>query len=272
MVPQPMSINQMLQAHRQISADYRAGRIDPVTYANALTGLKAVDADGRWWTCSPDGGFLWYDGTRWLPGQPPVPPAAPQYSSYPYQVAAPVQYPQGAAQPAGNVARQPAPMRGVGAPTTGVPAPTPGQPVQQAAYPAQAPNQARTAATGFSNLVKATPILAILPSILCGGLWFLYTFLGVFKSEGIGGVDCITPLIVGGLPVLFWALKKPLDKLLLPIKPLIQSFPKPLRLGVALAVPLLLGCGCSLLIPSGYLALNVSSFVSVMTAAVLLRF
>jgi hypothetical protein len=96
--------------------------------------------------------------------------------------------------------------------------------------------------------------------------------MGVFKSGSIWGIDFVTPLIVIGLPLLFWLFKKPIDKLLLPLKPTIQRVPKPLRLGIALAVPLLLSCGCSTLASSGYLALNVSTFVSVMTAAVLLRF
>jgi hypothetical protein len=122
------------------------------------------------------------------------------------------------------------------------------------------------------RLLAASPLLVVVPSILCGSLWFLYTFLGVFKSEGIGGIDCITPLIVGGLPVLFWVFKKPIDKLLLPLKPGIQTVPRPMRLGIALAVPFVLGCGCSTLSSSGYLALNVSAFVSVMTAVVLLSF
>jgi hypothetical protein len=121
-------------------------------------------------------------------------------------------------------------------------------------------------------LKKFSPILALIPSVVCGGAWFLYTFIGVFKSGSIWGIDCLTPLIVVGLPVLFLVLKKPLDKLLLPLKPSLQRVPKPLRMGIALAVPLLLSCGCSTLIPSGYLALNASSFVSVMTAGVLLRF
>jgi len=138
--------------------------------------------------------------------------------------------------------------------------------------PVQAPAQAPTARSGFSSLVEASPILAIVPSLLCGSVWFLYTFLGVFKGENIAGIDCITPLIVGGLPVLFWALKKPIDKLLMPFKPAIQSIPRPMRLGIALAVPILLGCGCSLLSTTGYSGLHVSSFVSVMTAAVLLRY
>jgi hypothetical protein len=153
---------------------------------------------------------------------------------------------------------QPAPM-----PPNRVPAASP--------RPIQASPKDRTAKSG-RPMRKFVPILAVIPSLVCGGLWFLYTFIGVFKSESIWGIDCITPLIVGGLPLLFWVLRKPIDKLLLPLKPIIQRVPKFLRLGIALAVPLLLGCGCSTLTSSGYLALNVSSFISVMTAGVLMRF
>lgn len=114
--------------------------------------------------------------------------------------------------------------------------------------------------------------MAIIPALLCGGLWFLYTFIGVFKGEGLRGIDFLTPLIVGGLPILFWILKKPLDQLLLPLKPFIQSVPKPVRLGICLAIPVFLGCGCSTVSPSGYFALSVSAFISVMTAGLLLRY
>jgi hypothetical protein len=152
------------------------------------------------------------------------------------------------------------------------PAPMPPDPVPVASpQPVQAPPKPPTAKSGHS-LKKFMPLLALIPSLVCGGAWFLYTFIGVFRSGSIWGVDFVTPLIVIGLPLLFWLFKKPIDKLLLPLKPTIQRVPKPLRLGIALAVPLLLGCGCSTLASSGYLALNVSTFVSVMTAGVLLRF
>jgi hypothetical protein len=151
------------------------------------------------------------------------------------------------------------------------PPPVPAYAPAASPIPIQAPPKPTTAKSSRS-MKKFTPILALIPSLVCGGLWFLYTFIGVFKSGSIWGIDCLTPLIVVGLPVLFLVLKKPLDKLLLPLKPSLQRVPKPLRMGIALAVPLLLSCGCSTLIPSGYLALNASSFVSVMTAGVLLRF
>ncbi len=116
------------------------------------------------------------------------------------------------------------------------------------------------------------PVIALAPSLVCGLGWFLYSAIGLFKSEGIAGVDCITPLIIVGLPLLILALKKPLDKLLLPVKPFITSFPKPLRLGVTIALPVLLSCGCSALTPSGYWALYVAAFVGVVTASLLLRY
>jgi hypothetical protein len=150
---------------------------------------------------------------------------------------------------------------------------TPNPPPVPAASPrpVQAPPKPRTAKSGRS-LRTFAPILAVILSLVCGGLWFMYTFIGVYRSKNIWGVDWITPLIVGGLPLLFLVFRKPIDKLLKPLKPIIQRVPKLLRLGIALAVPLLLSCGCSTLASSGYLALNVSTFVSVMIAAVLLRF
>jgi hypothetical protein len=125
---------------------------------------------------------------------------------------------------------------------------------------------------GLRGMLIATPILALVPSIACGTLWFLYTFIGVFKNEGLAGLDFGTPIIIIGLPLLFWILKKPLDQLLLPLKPFLLGIPRPARLGISLAVPLVLSCGCSLTYPSGYLAMNVASFISIITAAVIMRY
>ena len=130
----------------------------------------------------------------------------------------------------------------------------------------------QAAANKSSALLKASPILAVLPSVVCGGLWFLYTFLGLFKSEGMLGVDWFTPLIIGVFPVVLWIFKKQIDRLLLPLKPVVTSLAKPLRLGIVLGVPVLLGCVCSTAIPSGYLSLNVSSVISVVAAAILMRY
>jgi len=236
-------LNQFQQRYQQLRAMRDAGRLSPQQFMAELQKLRWQDGSRVWWTINPEGVFLRYDGRQWIPVQPA------QITPNPPQV------------PAQAPAAPPLPVQ------------VPAQPWPAASpLPVQAPPKPRTAKSGCSSLLAASPILAIVPSLLCGTLWFLYTLLGVFKSEGIGGIDCITPLIVGGLPVLFWVLRKPLDKLLLPLKPIIRAVPKPLRLGIALAVPIALGCGCSMLSPSGYWGLNLSSFISVMLAAVLLRF
>ena len=119
--------------------------------------------------------------------------------------------------------------------------------------------------------VIAMPILALVPSLACGGIWFLYTFLGVFKYEGLQGIDLITPIIIVGVPILLWFFKKPIDNLLTPLDPVIGSIPMPLRFGIIFGVPIMLSCMCSSIASSGYGALRFSSLVSILVAAVLTR-
>ncbi len=234
-------VTYFLQQYQHLSAMLAAGKIHPQQFMAEVQKLRWQDAHGIWWMIDPNGALLRYNGQRWLPVQAGPAAATPQpvMPSPPPSTAAPFPAVQ---------------------PQSAVPSPPPGAPMPQA--PGSSP----------STLRNLLPILPIVPSLLCGGLWFLYTFLGLFKYEGVGGVDFVTPMIVGGLPLLFWVLKKPLDQLLSPLKPAIQSVPRPVRLGVCLAIPIFLGFGCSLFSSSGYLALNVSAFISVMTAGLLLRY
>lgn len=248
-----ISLDKMLQTYRHLTAEFQAGRMTQAQYAAALKGLQGIDKAGRWWGVQPGGKFWMNDGTRWAPAVPPglAGPAA-------------LAGPAVRAVSAGPVKPQPA-----------APAVQPGAQgaAQSSAGPGiQVPRQAQAAANKASALLKATPILAVVPSVVCGGLWFLYTFLGLFKSEGIVGVDWLTPLIIGAIPVLLWIFKKQVDQFLLPLRPMVISLAKPLRLGIVLAVPVLLGCMCSSVIPAGYLSLNVSSMLSVVTATILMRY
>jgi len=92
--------------------------------------------------------------------------------------------------------------------------------------------------------ITTSPILAVLPGVVIGGLWFLYTILRTILG-GPGGVDFLTPAILIGLPLLLWLLRKPVDKILLPLQKFLGSFPYALRLVIALAVPMLFGCVCA---------------------------
>ena len=119
--------------------------------------------------------------------------------------------------------------------------------------------------------VNVMPILALAPSMACGSLWFLYTFLGVFKYEGLRGIDFLTPIIVVGTPVMLRFFKKPLDEKLAPLDPIIGNIPIPLRFGIIFGMPLMLSCICSTVTSSGYGALRFTSLVSIFVATILTR-
>ena len=218
MEQQPMTLNQMMQAYQQLTNDFNTRKIDKTTYSAALVRLRAIDEEKRWWSCTPEGGFVWYDGTHWLPGQPPM-----------------------VSPPKGN----------------------PSQPSIQVAPQTNSPSK------GWRKLTT-TPFLAILPGAVVGGLWFLFTLLRLILG-GTGGVDILTPVILSGVPLLLWLLRKPLDKLLLPLQKFHKSFPYAIRLGMALTVPMLLGCGCSTIITSGYTAMHFTALISTLFGYFLLR-
>ncbi len=231
MAQQPMTINQMLQAHRQLTADFQANRIDQASYTAALTCLKALDAEKRWWSCTPEGTFVWYDGSRWIPGHPPVSPAQPVVPARP---------------PVG-----------------------PAQPGRAAPAAAGGSHAAAPRLKGWRKLAS-TPILAILPGAVVGGIWFLYTLLQLILG-GMEGVDFLTPAILTIVPLLLWLLRKPLDSLLRPLQKFQASFPFALRLGIALAVPMLTGCGCSLISTTGFSAVHFTALISTLFGYLLLH-
>jgi hypothetical protein len=237
MATQRMTLDQMLETYRQVTAEYQAGRMAPEQYTAVLASLQGFDSAGHWWACQPGGTFLIYDGANWAPAWPPgiTPPA---------QAAPPVQ-----------------PRVQQAAATQ---APVAGQPIQ-------VPESLQSATNKYRGMVAASPILAVVPALACGGLWFLYTLLR-YNEEGSAGVDWITPVIVGGIPLLAWIFKKQIDAGLQPLRPKIVAIPQPLRFGIVLGIPLILGCVCSSTATYGYLGLNVSSFVSVVTATILMRY
>ena len=268
-----------LQRFEQLRGLRDSGRMHPQQFMAEVQKLRWQDASGAWWMVDANGLVLRYDGRRWQPvGPPPAVQAPPPgYGPPPPSASAPQMPPPGYGPPPPQVAagragrRVAAPNAGrrVAAPRAGAPARAPAPPA--APQIAAAPNPAAAKMQRFVPRALL-PILPLIPVLLCGGSWFLYTFIGVFKSEGIAGVDWMTPLIVVGLPALFWLLDKPLDKLFLPLKPVIQVLPKALRLGVCIAIPIVLGLALGALTEDGYWMLRFTSLVSVLAAAVLLRF
>jgi hypothetical protein len=223
MTQQPLTLNQMLQAYQQLTSDFQANRIDKVSYSAAISRLNALDAEKRWWACTPEGRFVWYDGSRWIPGEPVISAAQPPAKSAP------------TAFPGSQAVAPPTKLR-------------------QSIWKKLAP----------------TPILAMLPGVVVGSIWFLYTLLQIILGKP-EGVDILTPIILTGAPLLLWLLRKPLDKLMLPLQKFHASFPFALRMGVALVFPMLIGCGCSAISTYGYLALHLTALISTLFAYVMLH-
>jgi hypothetical protein len=219
MAQQPMTLNQMMQAYQRLTADYQANRIDKAGYSAALTRLRALDAEKRWWSCTPEGHFVWYDGTRWILGQP-------AFST--------------------------------------------GQPQEKVSPASATPGSKKSPRRKGWRRIASTPILAMLPGAVIGGVWSGYTLIKLILGEP-GGVDFLTPVILTGVPLLLWLLRKPLDKLLLPLQKFQSSFPFVIRLGVVLALPMLLGCGCSTFSTSGYSALHFTALISTLFGYFLLH-
>jgi hypothetical protein len=229
MEQQPMTLNQMMQAYQQLTNDFNTRKIGRASYSAALGQLMAIDEEKRWWSCTPEGGFVWYDGKRWVPGQP-----------------------SNLSAPDTNISK----------------ANTQQSPINSSTNRVQAAHS-NTSSKGWQKLA-ATPILAILPGAVIGGIWFLYTLIQLILGK-TGGVDILTPLILTGVPLVLWLLRKPLDKLLTPLQKFHKSFPYAIRLGIAFAVPLLTGCGCSAIFTSGYTAMHFTALMSTLFGYFLLR-
>jgi hypothetical protein len=110
----------------------------------------------------------------------------------------------------------------------------------------------------------------MLTSVLSIGtalLWYAYTSL----SPSSEGNDLTTPLLIAGTPLLMQVLQKPLDKLMNPLYKLLNLLPRPLLIGAAFAVPLVLGGILTKSYGSGYGALRRSIVISVVSGYILTR-
>ena len=136
------------------------------------------------------------------------------------------------------------------------------QPVRQIAQATQPQPQRKTRKPGCLS----SPIITMLLSVGAALVWFAYTSL----SPSSEGIDLLTPLVIAGTPLALRFLQKPLDKLLGPLYKLLNALPRPLLVGAALAVPVVLG-GIFTRSVGGYGGLRRSAFVSVIMGYILTR-
>lgn len=114
---------------------------------------------------------------------------------------------------------------------------------------------------------KTLGVLALGLPIVSAFAWFAYSSL----APGSEGWDCITPLIIGGLPFLLMIFQRPLDVLLRPFQGIRRMTPKLVLRGAALALPFVLGIICSQTAGTEYRGLRLTLVVSMLGAYLLLR-
>lgn len=143
-----------------------------------------------------------------------------------------------------------------------------GPPARVDSAPSQGPPSAppRQSSGGLRGCF-GSPIMTLLLSVGAALVWFAYTSLSP-RSESL---DLVTPLVIGGTPFLLRLLQKPLDRLLGPLYKLLNLLPRPLLVGAALAVPLVVGGILTNSEGSGYGGLQRSAFTSVVLSYVLTR-
>lgn len=114
---------------------------------------------------------------------------------------------------------------------------------------------------------KAMGVLALTLPLVSALVWFVYSSF----MPGSEGWDCLTPLIIGGLPLILLIFQKPLDNLLRPLQAIRTLTPKLVLRGAAFALPVVLGIICSQTAGTEYSGLRFSIIISMLGAYVLLR-
>ena len=121
-----------------------------------------------------------------------------------------------------------------------------------------------TAKPNTRNLARYTILLVPLISAF---IWFAYSSL----SPSSEGWDCLTPLIIAGVPAALLVFDKQLSALLQPIQPIRKIPPRIMLIGAAVALPFVLGLICSSTSSSGYGAIRASMLFSMLGAYALLH-
>ena len=113
---------------------------------------------------------------------------------------------------------------------------------------------------------KLLGILGLVVPLATAMVWLIYSLLARGEKR-----DLLTPLIIAGIPLLFVYFRRPIDRILLPLQPLLRIIPRLLRYSLALALPLVLAYVIAAQTYSGYGVSRLVSLISLVGGYVLIR-
>lgn len=195
-----MDFNEAQQRFARLTTQRRQGQITEDHYRAQVNELRVQDPSGTWWQPDPDsGGWIFWDGSAWVPGTPPK-HAAPAQKPRP-------QSPQSQPVPDGS-----------------------GTFMDMKTFREISRTQPLS-----QRPQKWFDLLSILGGIAVAVLWFIYGSIRA-SSEGF---DVITPILLIGIPVMLALYRSRIDDVLVSIQPFRQKFSRPLLIGFAIATPFL---------------------------------
>ena len=113
----------------------------------------------------------------------------------------------------------------------------------------------------------SSPLAVGLMSFGSAAFWLLYTSL----RSGQEGFDFITPLVIGGLPLILRYFQASADRYLRSIFSLTEKVPRTMRIGAAFGLPVVMGLLFSATSDAGYGGLRLSIILSIIGSYALTR-
>ena len=208
----PMDFTEAEQKRMQFFTRLRSGQITQAQYSEAMINLRVTDVRGTVWQPNPSGeGWIYWNGSAWLPGTPPHRPDTT----------------------ADSLDIPPATSKTYGQKTA---------PDTQSSKDFNEFKSSLMTVEEFRKVSRETPLakrpqkwwdlLSILGGVVAAILWILYS--GIRE-----GFDLFTPLLMIAIPVILVWFRPNIDQLLLPLQPLRRKISKVLLIGLGLAVPFL---------------------------------
>lgn len=197
-----MSFEQAMQRYQELCRQYHGQQINEAHFQDAVNQLRVQDSGQNWWQLSYQGQWLRWNGTDWVPDNPPQ--SGGQLRPETVRQAA------GYAQTAYGAAQS---MAG-------------GNPA------AVLTRLARLLRPFAGKSERWWSIISILGGGVGGTLWYWYSTLDKNAKP-----DLHTAVIMLLVPVVLAVFRRPVDRLLAPLVPLRQKLPRLLIVGIGIAVP-----------------------------------
>jgi hypothetical protein len=216
-----MDFGEAARRYTELQVQRQSGSLSDQQYRALIDQLRVTDQKGIWWQPDPGGtGWIYWNGTQWQPGTPPLPVQTSPSMQPAYQA-------------------------------SGVRNPPPEAAGTQNFSEFRAGIMDKDT---FNQISKSLPWnkrpqiwwdrLSIMLGIVMAVIWFVYS--GIIpitslltKGSMREGVDFISPILIVAMPLFLIWKRKAIDNFLMPLQPGRKKFSRKMLIGMGIAVPFL---------------------------------